>query len=734
MKVLLFSRYGSLGASSRVRSLQYVPYFKSQGVEVTIRPLFSDAYLRALYGGGSRWRAVLKGYISRVYWLFLARKFDVVIIEKELFPFLPALAERFLRLSKVPYVVDYDDALFHRYDCHNNPVIRLMLGKKIDAVMRLATTVIAGNNYLAERARRAGAERVEIVPTVVDTDRYHPSAGKASEVPIVGWIGTPQTSRYLNPLLPVFEALQSEMPVRFVAVGANPEDFEGTRVEVWPWSEDSEVDSVQRFDIGIMPLEDSHWERGKCGYKLIQYMACGLPVVASPVGVNCEIVEQGKSGMLAGSQCEWEQSLRELIKADAGTRKRMGMVGQERVSEWYSTRVQAPRIFKTLFDAAHSKAEKHKRLLIVVNSTEFFISHRLPIAKAAKANGYDVHVISADAVGVEIIRANGLIHHAVDFARSGQNPFVELRTLFQLTLLFKRLAPDLVHLVTIKPVLYGGIAARLTGVPGVVSAISGLGTVFVADSAFARLRKWMITRLYRAAFRQKSLAVIFQNPDDRETLLCAGTMSKHQVHMIRGSGVQLSEYPYVDEPEGKPVAVMASRLLKDKGGFEFVDAARILTERGVDVEMRLIGSADPGNPTSVTQKELSEWTEEGIVKLLGHRDDVAEQYASANIVCLPSFYGEGLPKSLVEAASVGRAVITTDHPGCRDAIEPDVSGILVPPQNAESLADAIEKLIDDPALRQQMGRAGRVLAEREYAIEKIVDQHLRIYREVLEHA
>ena len=162
-----------------------------------------------MYEGGSRWREVLKGYIGRVYWLFLAKRFDVVIIEKELFPFLPALAERFLRLANVPYIVDYDDALFHRYDCHKNPVVRRMLGRKIDAVMRLATTVIAGNNYLAERARSAGALRVEIVPTVVDTDRYHPSTGRASEVPVVGWIGTPQTSRYLIPLLPVFEAVQS---------------------------------------------------------------------------------------------------------------------------------------------------------------------------------------------------------------------------------------------------------------------------------------------------------------------------------------------------------------------------------------------------------------------------------------------------------------------------------------------------------------------------------------------
>jgi hypothetical protein len=254
MKVLLLSRYGPLGASSRVRFLQYLPYFRSQGVEVTVKPLLSDAYLQALYRGGPRWGEVVKGYAERILILLGARRFDVVIVEKELFPFMPAVAERFIRLDGVRYVVDYDDALFHRYDCHSNPLVRLLLGKKIDAVMRQATTVIAGNKYLAEHALRAGANRVEIIPTVVDADHYQPKQKTGGENLIVGWIGTPKTSRYLKPLLPVFEAINKEMSVRFVAVGAIPRDFEGTAVETWPWSAETEVESIQQFDIGIMPM------------------------------------------------------------------------------------------------------------------------------------------------------------------------------------------------------------------------------------------------------------------------------------------------------------------------------------------------------------------------------------------------------------------------------------------------------------------------------------------------
>jgi glycosyltransferase involved in cell wall biosynthesis len=347
MKVLLLSRYGPLGASSRVRFLQYLPYFQSQGVEVTVKPLLSDAYLQALYNGGSHWREVLKGYAGRILALLGARRFDVVIIEKELFPFMPAFAERLLGLIGVPYVVDYDDALFHRYDCHSNIWVRRLLGKKIDSVMRHATVVIAGNKYLAERAHRAGAQRVEVIPTVVDADRYQPKQKTEVETPIVGWIGIPHTSRYLKPLLPVFEALRKEISVRFVAVGAAQKDFEGTPIEVWPWTEGSEVESVQQFDVGIMPLVDSPWERGKCGYKLIQYMACGVPVIASPVGVNSEIVSDGITGYLAVNSEQWHQALRKLISENT-ERVTMGKAGREKVENWYSSRVQAPRFYSVV--------------------------------------------------------------------------------------------------------------------------------------------------------------------------------------------------------------------------------------------------------------------------------------------------------------------------------------------------------------------------------------------------
>ena len=372
-----------------------------------------------------------------------------------------------------------------------------------------------------------------------------------------------------------------------------------------------------------------------------------------------------------------------------------------------------------------------KIIIFVVNAPEFFLSHRLPLALEARKSGFQVHVATADGPQVRDIQSIGFTHHVVPFERSGQNPVNELGTLLRLVKLFRSVKPTLVHLITIKPVLYGGIAARLAGIESVVSAVSGLGTVFLAESAVARFRRDLVTLLYRAAFKQKHLAVIFQNSDDRNVLLNLKALKDDQARVIRGSGVIIADYPFFPEPDGKTVVVMAARLLKDKGVFEYVEAARLLHGRGVEVEMRLIGALDPGNSTSVTQQQLDAWETDNHVKLLGFRTDIAAQYAKANIVCLPS-YREGLPKSLIEAAACGRAVITTDVPGCRDAITPGVTGLTVPVKDAVALANAIQTLIIDPELRNDMGQAGRALARDAFAIETIVEKHMNIYRDVIQ--
>ena len=219
-----------------------------------------------------------------------------------------------------------------------------------------------------------------------------------------------------------------------------------------------------------------------------------------------------------------------------------------------------------------------KKILFVVNAPEFFLSHRLPLAQAARNQGYEVHVASASGEQAKAIADLGFAHHVVSFARSGQNPMIELKTFLFLAQLFRRLRPDLVHLITIKPVLYGGIAARFAGIGAVVSAVSGLGTVFLASSPMGKARRWLIKRLYASAFKPRELAVIFQNPDDRDTLLEMGALKSGSAQLIRGSGVSLKDYPCLPEPKRTPVVVMAARLLRDKGVMEFVEAAKLLKE------------------------------------------------------------------------------------------------------------------------------------------------------------
>ncbi|QQZ37597.1 glycosyltransferase family 4 protein [Pseudomonas sp. SK2] len=366
-------------------------------------------------------------------------------------------------------------------------------------------------------------------------------------------------------------------------------------------------------------------------------------------------------------------------------------------------------------------------LLIVVNEPSFFLSHRLPIAEEARMQGYQVHIATQSGAAVAEIEALGFRHHMLPLSRSGKNPLSEVRAVFALWCLCWRIRPSILHLVTIKPVLYGGVVARLSPVKGVLAAISGLGFVFMASGRKATILRQVISVFYRFALGKNNLKVVFQNPDDKEALKALGAITEEKSIIIRGSGVSLSQYKAHPEPMGIPVITLAARLLRDKGVVEFVEAARFLKQQGLSAKFQLIGEPDPGNPTSISLDQLQKWTEEGVVTYLGYQSDIATAFCNSHIVVLPS-YREGLPKVLVEAAACGRAVVTTDVPGCRDAVVPGITGLLVPVRDVYSLADAIKSLVDDPQRRIEMGVAGRAFAEHVFAIEGIVAQHLEIYR------
>jgi glycosyltransferase involved in cell wall biosynthesis len=358
MKVLLLSRYERLGASSRLRSYQYLPHLSARGIEVTVAPFFRDGYLRRFYGqGGKSPLAALAGYGRRLVMLTKSPRYDLVWLEGEALPWLPAWVEEGLAAAGIPYVVDYDDALFHRYDNHRSSLVRKLLGNKIDRVMRLARTVIAGSHYLSERAAAAGAPRVEYLPTVIDLHRYPEEARPEAGGLAIGWMGSRTTAPYLDAIRDVLVELADECGARVTLVGAGADQARHPAFEHVPWTEDGEVAAIQNFDIGIMPLPDAPWERGKCGYKLIQYMGCGKPVVASPVGANRRIVRPGVNGFLASSPEEWRSALKTLAR-DRALRERLGAAGRAQVESEFCLAVTAPRLEAILREAAGSPAAR----------------------------------------------------------------------------------------------------------------------------------------------------------------------------------------------------------------------------------------------------------------------------------------------------------------------------------------------------------------------------------------
>ena len=366
------------------------------------------------------------------------------------------------------------------------------------------------------------------------------------------------------------------------------------------------------------------------------------------------------------------------------------------------------------------------RLLYLVNIPRFFMTHRLPLALAAQQAGYEVHVATSryDEANTARIQAAGLPFYPLPLRQHSTSPLYEAEALRAVNQLYRTLKPDIVHQVSVKAILYGGLAARRVGIPAVVNAVSGLGYVFAAKGPKAALLQRGVKQIYRAALRHPNSVTIFQNPDDRDFFVRSGLIDAARTVVIKGSGVDMAAFQPQPEPEGLPVVLFAGRLLWQKGAGEFVEAARRLQGRARFV---IVGFGEAGNPASVSPEQLEAWRQSGLVELWGYRDDMPAVFAQAHIVCLPSSYGEGVPKVLIEAAACGRAIVTTDTPGCREIVRHDENGLLVPVHDADALCAALAALIDDPVRRQQMGQAGQQLARAEFSLEQVNAQTLALY-------
>ena len=386
---------------------------------------------------------------------------------------------------------------------------------------------------------------------------------------------------------------------------------------------------------------------------------------------------------------------------------------------------------KSIYSCKGSKATKPK-ILFFVTEDWYFWSHRLPIARAALKEGLEVGVVTrVNNFGKKIVD-EGFKLIPLNIDRSSKNPLHELRTFLSLVSIYRREKPTLVHNIALKPIFYGTWAAKFSGVPCVVNALAGLGHLFIAQGVKARLLRACIKYAFRLTLGSKRSRTIFQNSDDLCFFVEAGLVLRECVCLIKGSGVDTDIYRPPEEAvdTSDPIVVLVARMLFTKGVKEFVEAARLLKEKKIAVRMVLVGSPDPMNPASINEEDLKRWADEGLVEYWGHRDDVADVLTRASISVLPS-YREGLPRSLIESASAGLPLIAFDVPGCREIVRHEINGLLVPVKNSVKLAAAIARLVTDPILRKEMGSSGREIVFNEFSQDRVVEETLTVYRELI---
>lgn len=370
------------------------------------------------------------------------------------------------------------------------------------------------------------------------------------------------------------------------------------------------------------------------------------------------------------------------------------------------------------------------KVLFLVSEDWYFVSHRLDLARAVIAAGYEVVVATRVGSHADLIADAGVKLRPLALDRAGLNPVRDLATLRQIVHIYRQEAPDIVHHVALKPAIYGSLAARLVGIRRIVNALAGLGYVFSSQGPRARLLRWLIKPALRIALGGRDTRLIVQNSDDLRRTVAEGLVQASRVRLIRGAGVDPSNYRQVEIASDTPLVILPGRLLWEKGVGVFAGAARLLRERGVNARFALVGRTDPANPSSVDLADIEAWVRQGVIEYWGWRDDMPEVFAQAQIVCLPTSYGEGLPKSLLEAAASGCAIVVTDVPGCREIVTHGKTGWLVPVRDVGALADALQQAIERPELRKQYGGAARAQVVSDFSMARVARETIAIYDEL----
>lgn len=365
------------------------------------------------------------------------------------------------------------------------------------------------------------------------------------------------------------------------------------------------------------------------------------------------------------------------------------------------------------------------KCLMVLNDMAWFWSHRWPLARAIKARGWELTVLCPDADKDDKLAVHGI--RGIDLPRAG-NVWGHIQTVRSIGAVLRAEKPDLMHAITLRHALYAGLAARLAGYTPCVFTIAGLGSIFSADTARMKLLRPVVKRAMKAAFDRAGVQVIFQNGDDHRLMVEGGVIAPARAHIVRSSGVDTDEYAFHDEAESDaPIILFASRLLKEKGIEDFVASVPMVKALYPAARFVVAGDSVSGNPYALDPAAMRRWVMEELIEWLGHVDDMPACYRAAAMVVLPSYYGEGVPKALLEAAATGRAIITTDMPGCRETVRHGYNGLLIKPRDPQGVARAIIKLLDDPERRRRMGRNGRIYVEENFTAARVTRQTMAVY-------
>ena len=373
-----------------------------------------------------------------------------------------------------------------------------------------------------------------------------------------------------------------------------------------------------------------------------------------------------------------------------------------------------------------------KTLFLLDLEDRYFLSHRRALALAARDAGYRVVVcVRIGGKYMERIRAEGFECFSLGSEnKGGVSLLQEFLALARLIRAYRKYRPRIAHHFGVRNLLHGSLAARLTKTPFVVNSFLGLGSLFSEDSLKLHVLRRIVLVLLKYFHRAKNTRVIVQNDDDKEMILQNVLPDESRLSVIRGSGVDVHSFHPAPEPAGAPLAVLASRMLAEKGVHEFVEAAALLKKEGMKIRMALVGSPDPKNLSSIPESTLSEWNRRAQIEWWGYREEMAEVWRGCHIAVLPTYYKEGLPRSLLEAAACARPLVATDVPGCRDIVKDGVNGLHVAPRDAKNLADTIGKLARDAALRRRMGEAGRRIVEKEFSDEIVSEAILKLYERI----